>query len=74
MTEIIHQIGVPAHIKGYHYLRDGIVLAVKDHNMINAVTKQPYPTIAKMNDTTSSRGACDSPCHRSGMGPRGCRC
>lgn len=55
VTEIIHQIGVPAHIKGYHYLRDGIVLAVKDHNMINAVTKQLYPTIAKMNDTTSSR-------------------
>ena len=36
VTEIIHQIGVPAHIKGYHYLRDGIVLAVKDHNMINS--------------------------------------
>ena len=55
VTEIIHQIGVPAHIKGYHYLRDGIVLAVKDHNMINSVTKLLYPTIAKMNNTTSSR-------------------
>ena len=55
VTEIIHQIGVPAHIKGYNYLRDGIVLAVKDHNMINSVTKLLYPTIAKMNDTTSSR-------------------
>ena len=55
ISDIMRQIGVPAHIKGYHYLRDGIVLAVKDHNMINAVTKQLYPTIAKMNDTTSSR-------------------
>lgn len=55
VTEIIHQIGVPAHIKGYHYLRDGIVLAVKDSNMINSVTKLLYPTIAKMNNTTSSR-------------------
>ena len=55
VTNIIHQIGVPAHIKGYHYLRDGILLAVKDHNMINSVTKLLYPTIAKMNNTTSSR-------------------
>lgn len=55
VTEIIHQIGVPAHIKGYHYLRDGIVLAVNDPNMINSVTKLLYPTIAKMNNTTSSR-------------------
>lgn len=55
VTEIIHQIGVPAHIKGYHYLRDGIVLAVRDQNMINSVTKLLYPTIAKMHDTTSSR-------------------
>ncbi len=55
VTEIIHQIGVPAHIKGYHYLRDGIVPAVRDQNMINSVTKLLYPTIAKMHDTTSSR-------------------
>ena len=55
VTEILHQIGVPAHIKGYHYLRDGILLAVRDHNMINSVTKLLYPTIAKMNNTTSSR-------------------
>ncbi len=55
VTEIIHQIGVPAHIKGYHYLRDGIVLAVQDQNMINSVTKLLYPTIAKMHSTTSSR-------------------
>ena len=55
VTEIIHQIGVPAHIKGYHYLRSSIVLAVKTPQIINSVTKQLYPTIAKMYDTTSSR-------------------
>ncbi len=55
VTEIIHQIGVPAHIKGYHYLREAIILAVKDVEMINSVTKQLYPTVAKRNQTTSSR-------------------
>ncbi|MBR5486150.1 MAG: sporulation transcription factor Spo0A [Oscillospiraceae bacterium] len=55
ITEIIQQIGVPAHIKGYHYLRDAITLAVKDGNIINAVTKILYPTVAKKNNTTSSR-------------------
>lgn len=55
VTEIIHQIGVPAHIKGYHYLRDSIVLAVNDSTIINSVTKLLYPTVAKMHDTTSSR-------------------
>lgn len=55
VTEIIHQIGVPAHIKGYHYLRDAILLSIKDSEMINSVTKLLYPTVAKMNNTTSSR-------------------
>ncbi len=55
VTEIIHQIGVPAHIKGYHYLRESIILAVKDANIINSVTKVLYPTVAKHNSTTSSR-------------------
>lgn len=55
VTEIIHQIGVPAHIKGYHYLREAIMLAVKDGEIINSVTKQLYPTVAKLHDTTSSR-------------------
>ena len=55
VTEIIHQIGVPAHIKGYQYLREAIMLAVKDSEIINSVTKQLYPTVAKMHDTTSSR-------------------
>ncbi len=55
ITEIIHQIGVPAHIKGYHYLRDAIILSVKDAEMISSVTKILYPTVAKKHGTTSSR-------------------
>ena len=55
ITDIIHQIGVPAHIKGYHYLRESISLAVKDADIINSVTKQLYPTVAKKHATTSSR-------------------
>ena len=55
VTEILHQIGVPAHIKGYHYLRDSIIMAVEDPEIINAVTKQLYPNVAKQYDTTSSR-------------------
>ena len=55
VTEIIHKIGIPAHIKGYNYLRDAIILSVKDSEMINSVTKLLYPTIAKNFKTTSSR-------------------
>lgn len=55
VTEILHQIGVPAHIKGYHYLRDSIIMAIEDPEIINAVTKQLYPSVAKRYDTTSSR-------------------
>ena len=55
ITEIIHQIGVPAHIKGYHYLREGIMMTIKDSSLINSVTKILYPTIAKKYSTTSSR-------------------
>lgn len=55
VTEIIHQIGVPAHIKGYHYLREAIILSIKDTEIINAVTKLLYPTVAKKYSTTSSR-------------------
>ncbi len=55
ITEIIHQIGVPAHIKGYHYLRDSIILSVNDPEYINSVTKLLYPTVAKMYKTTASR-------------------
>ena len=55
ITEIIHQIGVPAHIKGYQYLRDAIRMAIEDEQIINAVTKRLYPAVAKKHATTSSR-------------------
>ncbi len=55
VTEIIHQIGVPAHIKGYQYLRDSILMAIEDEDIINAVTKRLYPAVAKKHGTTSSR-------------------
>ena len=55
VTDIIHEIGVPAHIKGYQYLREAIILTIKDMDMINAVTKALYPAVAKRFDTTSSR-------------------
>ena len=55
ITEIIHQIGVPAHIKGYQYLRDAIHMAIEDEQIINAVTKRLYPAVAKKHATTSSR-------------------
>lgn len=55
VTEILHQIGVPAHIKGYQFLRDAILLTIADQDYINAVTKRLYPEIARQNSTTSSR-------------------
>ncbi len=55
MTDILHQIGVPAHIKGYHYLRDSILMSIENPEIINAVTKQLYPAVAKKYETTSSR-------------------
>ena len=55
VTDILHQIGVPAHIKGYHYLRDSIIMSVKHPEIINAVTKELYPSVAKKYETTSSR-------------------
>ena len=55
VTQILHEIGVPAHIKGYHYLRDSIMMSVENPEIINAVTKQLYPAVAKKYDTTSSR-------------------
>ena len=55
ITELIHEIGIPAHIKGYHYLRDCIMMAIEDMDVLNAVTKVLYPTIAKKHKTTSSR-------------------
>lgn len=55
VTSIMHEIGVPAHIKGYQYLRDAIMMVVKDLDIINSITKQLYPTIAKEYNTTPSR-------------------
>ena len=55
VTKIIHQIGVPAHIKGYQYLRTAIMLTIKDSDVINSVTKVLYPSVAKKYQTTTSR-------------------
>ncbi len=55
VTNIIHEIGVPAHIKGYQYLRDAIIMSVNDNEMLNSITKILYPTIAKRHKTTPSR-------------------
>ena len=55
VTKIIHQIGVPAHIKGYQYLRSAIIMTINDNDIINSVTKVLYPTVAKKYQTTTSR-------------------
>ena len=55
VTEIIHQMGVPAHIKGYQYLRDAIIFVIDEVNLLGAVTKELYPMIAEKYDTTPSR-------------------
>ncbi|KUK10988.1 MAG: Stage 0 sporulation protein A-like protein [Clostridia bacterium 41_269] len=55
VTNIIHQMGVPAHIKGYQYLRDAILLVIEEVNLLGAVTKELYPMIAEKYNTTSSR-------------------
>lgn len=54
-TEVIHEVGVPAHIKGYQYLREAICMAVVDVDLLNSVTKVLYPAIAKKYQTTASR-------------------
>ena len=55
VTKVIHQIGVPAHIKGYQYLRTAIMMTIDDNEIINSVTKILYPSVAKKYQTTSSR-------------------
>lgn len=55
VTDIIHEVGVPAHIKGYQYLREAIIMSVQDMDMLNSITKILYPSIAKKFDTTPSR-------------------
>lgn len=55
VTDMIHELGVPAHIKGYQYLREAIMMSVEDMDMLNSITKVLYPTIAKKFQTTPSR-------------------
>lgn len=55
VTECIHELGVPAHIKGYQYIRTAIMMVVENMELLNYITKQLYPTIAKKYQTTSSR-------------------
>lgn len=55
VTNVIHEVGVPAHIKGYQYLREAIMLVVNDIDIINQITKQLYPEIAAKYHTTPSR-------------------
>lgn len=55
VTDVLHQMGIPAHIKGYHYLREAIILSLSDEEMLESITKLLYPTIAERFDTTASR-------------------
>ena len=55
VTEVLHELGVPAHIKGFYYVREAILIAVHDMNIINFVTKELYPRVAEAFDTTPSR-------------------
>ena len=55
VTQMIHDVGVPAHIKGYQYIREAIILAVNDEEIINSITKTLYPTLSEKFNTTSSR-------------------
>lgn len=64
VTDMIHEIGVPAHIKGYQYLREAIMMSVDDPGMISSITKILYPTIEKIPDHAKPCGEGYSPCHR----------
>lgn len=55
VTKVIHDVGVPAHIKGYQYLRESIIMTINNMEIINSITKQLYPTVAKTYNTTPSR-------------------
>ena len=55
VTDMIHEIGVPAHIKGYQYLREAIMMSVENPDMLGSITKVLYPTISRKNQTTASR-------------------
>ena len=55
VTNILHEIGVPAHIRGYHYMREAIIMAIHNMDVLNYITKELYPSIAKKYSTTPSR-------------------
>lgn len=55
VTDVIHQLGVPAHIKGYHYLRAAILASIENPDLLDSITKMLYPTVAQKFNTTSSR-------------------
>lgn len=55
VTEILHELGVPAHIRGYQYLRDAIILTVENKEVLHSITKVLYPAVSRMNNTTPSR-------------------
>ena len=55
VADLMHEVGVPAHIRGYDYIRDSIMLSLEDRGMLKAITKELYPTVAKNNHTTASR-------------------
>ncbi len=55
VTRAIHAIGVPAHVKGYHYIRDAIIFVIKDINLLGAITKELYPLVGEKHNTTASR-------------------
>ena len=73
VTDMIHQLGVPAHIKGYHYLRTAILYSIKDKTLLDSVTKLLYPTVAGIYDTTFITGGTRyPPRYRNSMGQRKC--
>ena len=55
VADLMHEVGVPAHIRGYDYIRDSILLSLEDRGMLKAITKELYPTVAKNNNTTDDR-------------------
>ena len=55
VSRLMHEVGVPASIRGYDYIRESIMMALDDRNILKSITKELYPSIAKSNDTTSSR-------------------
>ena len=70
ITSIIHEIGVPAHIKGYQYLREAITMVYNNIEILGAITKTLYPAIAEIQNNAFPRGTCDPSCDRSGLDTR----